>query len=137
MSQVVVPAITRIFITVQCKRFVLANENDRKELPVLNLIRMQACSIESRRRTMMQGMPACSIGGFFPEPIRAVPASRLAAIASLEQKLCGEDVVVVFQVVVFAFDEFRCIVHDLFSIKIYHGTTEIRRRREVGNWVIW
>lgn len=49
---------------------------------------------------------------FFLEPIWAMPAAGFAAVAALEEKLRSEDVVTIFQVVIFAFDELWGINHE-------------------------
>jgi hypothetical protein len=45
------------------------------------------------------------------EPIGTMPAAGFAAIAALEKELRCENVVPVFQVVVFSFDKLRSISH--------------------------
>lgn len=51
------------------------------------------------------------VGRVLFESVRAVPAAGFAAVAALEEKLRSEDVVAVFQVVVFAFNQLRGITH--------------------------
>src|SRR5207302_1266035 len=59
------------------------------------------------------------------EYVEAVATAGFAAVTALQEIICGEDVLAVFDVVVFAFDDWRQVVGLLFGISVHQRKSAV------------